>query len=64
MADIIRFDKKKAQIKAQKAKSTTLCSNGFHKWAVYQAKQFDVKRGKLVTIYRCQRCTAEKVKTL
>lgn len=64
MAEIIRFDQQKARRKTAKAKGNTLCSNGFHKWAVYQDKQFDVKQGKLVTIYRCQRCAAQKVKTL
>lgn len=38
-----------------------MCAHGFHKWKVWQDKQFDTQRGKLVTVYRCHRCDAEKV---
>jgi hypothetical protein len=62
MADIIRFDKKPAR--ATKAKNKTLCAHGFHKWTIFKEKQFDVRQGKLVTIYRCERCSAQKVKAL
>ncbi len=37
-----------------------LCKSGFHKWEVGQQNPFDVKRGKLVTVYRCKRCGATK----
>jgi len=53
MGDVIKF--KKPSLK-EKHKGKTLCKNGFHKWAVDQNKQFDVKSGKLVTIYKCSRC--------
>lgn len=43
-------------------KEKGLCQHGFHKWKVRQDKQFDVRQGKLVTIYRCERCDEEKVK--
>ena len=38
-----------------------LCNSGFHKWAVDQKKQFDVRAGRLVTIRRCERCGEIKV---
>ena len=60
MADIVPF--RKPSVK-KKHKGNTLCRNGHHKWQVDKAKQFDVKRGKLVTVYRCVRCNKEKVKT-
>ncbi len=40
---------------------SSLCREGHHKWQVVKERQFDVKRGKLVTLYRCQRCGAERV---
>lgn len=48
----------------EKHKGKTLCRNGFHKWEISQDKQFDSKQGKLVTVYRCKRCDATKVKNL
>ena len=60
MADILPFKRPSA---AQRAKGKTLCRNGHHKWVIWQGKQFDVRAGKLVTVYRCQRCAKEKVKT-
>jgi hypothetical protein len=58
MAEVIPF--RKLSLK-QKHKGQTLCRHGHHKWAVDKAKQFDVKRGKLVTVYRCTRCDKQKV---
>jgi hypothetical protein len=40
--------------------NSTLCRNGHHKWVVWQRKPFDVKQGRLVTVYRCERCGAER----
>ena len=59
MADIIAF--KKPSLK-EKHKGKTLCKHGHQKWLVDKAKQFDVKQGKLVTIYRCSRCQKTRVK--
>jgi len=42
----------------------TLCLNGHHKWTIWKKKQFDVRAGKLVTVYRCERCDAQKVEAL
>lgn len=57
MADILPFKKPD-----KKRPSKGMCQHGFHKWEVCKAKQFDVKQGKLVTVYRCARCGKEKVK--
>jgi hypothetical protein len=59
MADILPFKKPKA---ADNHKGKTLCSNNHHKWKVCKSKQFDVRDGKLVTIYKCDRCGKQKVK--
>lgn len=57
MGDVIPFRKRKP---GEKARGKTLCREGFHKWMVWQDKQFDVKQGKLVTVYHCARCSATK----
>ncbi len=59
MADILPFKKKSLK---EKHRGNTLCRNGHHKWLVDKAKQFDVKQGKLVTVYRCARCDKTRVK--
>lgn len=61
MGDVIPFKKPKP---AEKHKGNTLCRNGFHKWQIESARRFDVKQGKLVTVYRCKRCGAVKNKAL
>ena len=58
MGEVVRFRKPRL---SQKHKGKTLCKSGFHKWKIEQKQRFDVKQGKLVTVYRCQRCGAEKV---
>jgi hypothetical protein len=60
MADILPF--KKPSLK-EKHRGKTLCRNGHHKWVIDTAKQFDVKEGKLVTLYRCSRCDKTRVRT-
>ena len=57
MGDIVPFKKPKP---SEKHKGKTLCKNGFHKWKVVTDNKFDVKQGKLVTVYKCTRCGAEK----
>ena len=61
MAEIIPF--RKPGLK-EKHKGKVLCRNGHHKWCVDKEKQFDVKQGRLVTIYLCARCGKRKVKAL
>ena len=53
MAEIIPF--RKPSLK-EKHKGNTLCRRGHHKWEVDKAQQFDVKQGRLVTVYHCSRC--------
>lgn len=60
MGDVIPF-KKTSPFEKHKGKS--LCKSGFHKWLVVKEKQFDVKQGKLVTVYRCARCDVQKVES-
>ena len=59
MAEVIPF--RKPSLK-EKNKGKTLCRNGHHKWVIDKDRQFDVKQGKLVTLYRCLRCGKQKVK--
>ena len=55
MADVIPFPGGSRK-KKPRSQGKTLCKRGFHKWAIDQDKQFDVKQGKLVTVQRCVRC--------
>lgn len=57
MAEILPF--RRPSLK-EKHRGNTLCRHGHHKWMVDKARQFDVKQGKLVTVYRCTRCGKEK----
>lgn len=53
MGKVIQFKKQKI---SEKHKGNTLCRSGFHKWKIVKEKQFDVKQGKLLTVYQCKRC--------
>ena len=57
MGEVVPFKRPKA---SEKHRGKSLCRSGFHKWKVETQKQFDVKSGKLVTSYRCERCGAHK----
>lgn len=61
MGDIVQFKKPTV---AQLHKGNTLCRSGFHKWKLIKEKQFDVKQGKLITVYQCIRCDSIKSKAL
>jgi hypothetical protein len=58
MSNVIPF--KRPTLK-EKHRGKTLCREGFHKWVVDKTSVFDVKKGALVTRYRCQRCNATRV---
>ncbi|HEB59131.1 MAG TPA: hypothetical protein ENJ01_07910 [Gammaproteobacteria bacterium] len=57
MSEIIPFRRKTAK---EKARGKTLCRSGFHKWVAAKERPFDVKQGKLLTLFRCSRCGATK----
>jgi len=59
MGEVIQFKRKKL---SEKHKGNTLCRSGFHKWEIVKEKQFDVKQGKLMTVYQCKRCHQQKNK--
>ena len=58
MGEIIPF--RRPTLKEQH-KGKTLCRHGHHKWVLDKDKQFDVRQGKLVTVFRCDRCGKQKV---
>lgn len=62
MADIRSLDAARKQARKKRAKATTLCRHGHHRWEVDNQPQFDVKAGKLVTRYRCSRCGEVQIK--
>ena len=62
MSNIVSLKKARQTRQAQCSKEKTLCKHGFHRWTIEQEKQFDVKQGRLVTLYRCTRCGAQRVK--
>lgn len=55
MSNVLPFRKPAAPPKG-------LCQHGFHRWQILQEKQFDVQQGKLVTVWRCERCGERKIK--
>lgn len=57
MAKILKFKKPSPK---DRNKGKTLCLHDFHKWKVVSERKFDVKRGRLVTLYCCERCGKEK----
>ncbi|CAA0094352.1 hypothetical protein [Zhongshania aliphaticivorans] len=57
MGDVLPFKRKSSQGKT----ANTLCREGFHKWRVDKAKKFDVRLGKLITVYICERCGEKKI---
>ncbi len=59
MSEVIQFKRKKL---SEKHKGNTLCRSGFHKWEIVKEKQFDVKQGKLMTVFQCKRCQLQKNK--
>lgn len=59
MGDVIQFKKKRLK---DKHKGRTLCKSGFHKWEVVETP-FDVKKGKMLTRYRCSRCGDTKTES-
>ena len=61
MTNVLPFKRKTAW---QKHKGKSLCRDGFHKWVVVTQQQFDVKQGRLVTKFRCDRCGKEKTELL
>jgi hypothetical protein len=50
--------------KKKPVKGDTLCRQGHHKWRIVTERKFDVKQGRLVTVFECQRCGKRKVKAI
>ncbi len=61
MGEVLAFKKINPQ---RTPKGNSLCRSGFHKWEIKQQQSFDVRQGKLVTVYGCKHCTATKVVAL
>ena len=57
MGEIIPFKKKTL---AEKHKGSTLCREGHHAWLLDKERQFDVKEGRLLSVYHCKRCGVSK----
>ena len=60
MADILPFKPRRA---SERHRGNTLCRNGHHKWQIEKESVFDVKLGKLVNRFRCQRCGEIRVRS-
>ncbi len=59
VGEIIRFRKSKP---GEKYRGKTLCASGFHHWEVLADQPFAVRRGALITRYRCTRCGATRTR--
>ena len=60
MGNVVAF-KTKVSVKHS---GNTLCRSGFHKWELVKEQQFDVKQGKLVSLFRCKHCAKIKIQAL
>jgi hypothetical protein len=58
MGDVIPFRRRQRRSLDQQGRA--LCSSGHHKWEIVQAQRFDIKQGRLVTVFRCKRCNVTK----
>ena len=56
MAEVLPFRKKPGK------PDQTLWRNGHHRWEVVKTDPFAVRRGELITRFRCKRCGKEKTK--
>ncbi|MEX0731472.1 MAG: hypothetical protein WD057_11815 [Aquisalimonadaceae bacterium] len=61
MGDVVPF--RRSDRRRRQAEGNTLCRNGRHRWSLQPETRFDVKQGKLVTVYRCERCGAVRTET-
>ena len=59
MAEILPFKRPRA---SERHKGGTLCRTGHHKWKIEAETVFDVKQGRLVSRYRCERCGATRTR--
>lgn len=62
MADILPF--KAPGKKPGSNKGNTLCRSGHHKWEIRTDRKFDVKQGRLVTVFECVRCGKQKIRAI
>jgi hypothetical protein len=53
MGEIVSFRRPGAK---QRHRGNMLCRRGFHNWKTLTTNRFDVKQGRLVTVYECIRC--------
>jgi len=53
MGDVIKF---RRPTRRTRDNDRALCTSSFHKWKALPERRFDVKKGKLVTVERCERC--------
>ncbi len=67
MVKIIDFQAAKAkQLNQEKlnrkalGRHRVMCENGHHKWRIIKARRFDVKAGRLATLYKCEHCDQTK----
>lgn len=58
--DVIAFPGKRARTARRKAKSKSLCREGYHRWQVDKQSRFDTHSGKLITTRVCERCGIKK----
>jgi hypothetical protein len=57
MGDVVKFERPPRK---GGNSGNTLCRSGFHKWEAAKERPFDVKLGRLVTLWRCARCGATR----
>ena len=55
MADILSFPRP-----GNVRRGNALCRSSHHRWSPDKTTRFDVERGRLVTVLRCERCGATR----
>ena len=63
VANVTSLRARASKRRKSQAQGKTLCARGFHKWQPINDNPFDVRRGRLITGYRCARCGAHKANT-
>ncbi len=54
MGEVVKFAPRKPRAQS------SLCREGHHKWKIEKSSQFDIKQGRLVSVYICERCGRRK----
>jgi len=66
MGEVLQFQRAKRRSKQlrERARGRIMCENNHHRWKLITERKFDVRQGRLVTEYRCERCGKQRLELL